>query len=238
LSSLYLARHGQAGLRHDYDNLSDLGRTQARLLGEHLAGHQVRFTAAYCGAMKRQRETAREVLDAMAGADSPVPELQVDERWNEFDLDAVYQAIAPRLSEDDQEFRAEYDKLRRLLRQEGSSVHRTWTRCDTLIVRAWVEGKYEVPCESWEAFRTRVSAPIGVLGRFSPDDTVAIFSSATPIAVWIGLALELSGRHMLRLGGAMYNAALTTLRAREDDLALFSFNGTAHLREPHLRTFR
>jgi len=25
---------------------------------------------------------------------------------------------------------------------------------------------------------------------------------------------------------------------REDDLALYSFNGTAHLPEPHLRTFR
>ena len=29
MSSLYLVRHGQAGLRHDYDTLSDLGRTQA-----------------------------------------------------------------------------------------------------------------------------------------------------------------------------------------------------------------
>lgn len=238
MSLLYLIRHGQAGLRHNYDTLSDLGRAQARLLGEHLAVQRVRFSAVYSGALKRQRETAREVLGAMDAAGLAAPQPQIDEHWNEFDLDAVYKAIAPRLAADDAEFRAQHEKLRRMLQEEGSPVHRTWTRCDTLMVRAWVEGKYEVPGESWQAFRLRVSVPLGALSRMSSDENVAIFSSATPIAVWIGLALELNGRHVLRLGGAMYNAALTTIRARENDLALFSFNGTPHLPAPHLRTFR
>ncbi len=238
MSLLYLVRHGQAGLRHDYDTLSDLGRTQARLLGEHLAAQQVPFSAAYSGALKRQRETAREVLGTMKTAGIAAPEVQIDEHWNEFDLDAVYEAIAPQLAADNAEFRDEHEKLRRMLQEESSPVHRTWTRCDTLMVRAWVEGKYEVPGESWEMFRRRVAGPFEALSRGPSDETVAIFSSATPIAVWIGMALELSGRHMLRLAGAMYNTAMTTIRARGDDLALFSFNGTAHLNAPHLRTFR
>jgi broad specificity phosphatase PhoE len=238
LSLLYLIRHGQAGLRHNYDTLSDLGRTQARLLGEHLAAQQVRFSAAFSGALKRQRETAREVLSAMQAAGITAPQVQIDEHWNEFDLDTVYQAIAPRLAADDAEFRAEHEKLQRMLQQEGSPAHRTWTRCDTLMVRAWVEGKYEIPGESWEMFRRRVTGPLERLSRTRSGDNVAIFSSATPIAVWIGLALELNGRHTLRLGGATYNTGLTTMRAREDDLALFSFNGTPHLPAAHLRTFR
>jgi hypothetical protein len=52
------------------------------------------------------------------------------------------------------------------------------------------------------------------------------------------MALELNGRHVLRLAGATYNSALTTMRVRDGDLALFSFNGIPHLPEPHLRTFR
>ena len=36
----------------------------------------------------------------------------------------------------------------------------------------------------------------------------------------------------MRLAGVTYNAALTTMRVRADDLALFSFNGTPHLPEP------
>jgi broad specificity phosphatase PhoE len=238
LSWLYLIRHGQAGLRHDYDTLSDLGRKQARLLGEHLAGQQVRFTAAYSGALKRQRETAAAVLGAMAVPGVEIPELRIDEHWSEFDLDSVYQSIAPLLAKDDADFRMEHEKLRRSLQEQDSAVHRTWARSDTLVVRAWVEGRYNVPCESWEAFRRRVSAPLEALTRRPAEDTVAIFSSATPIAVWVGLALELTGRHVLRLAGATYNTAVTTVRAREGDLALFSFNGTAHLPEPHLRTFR
>jgi broad specificity phosphatase PhoE len=233
-----MIRHGQAGLRQNYDTLSDLGRTQARLLGEYLAAQQVRFTAVYAGALKRQSETAREVLRAMAAAGSAVPEVQIDDHWNEFDLDAVYQAIAPRLAADDPEFQAEHEKLHRMLEEENSPAHRNWTRCDTLVVRAWVEGRYELPGESWEAFRGRVSAPLQALSRIPPAETVAIFSSATPIAVWIGMALGLNGRHIMRLAGVTYNAALTTMRAREEDLALFSFNGTPHLAEPHLRTFR
>lgn len=233
-----MIRHGQAGLRHDYDTLSDLGRRQARLLGEYLAAQQVRFTAVYSGALKRQSETAREVLRAMAAAGAAVPEVQIDDHWNEFDLDAVYHAIAPRLAADDPEFQVEHEKLRHMLEEQNSPAHRNWTRCDTLVVRAWVEGRYEVPGESWEAFRKRVSTPLRVLSRIPPAETAVVFSSATPIAVWIGMALGLNGRHVMRLAGVTYNAALTTMRTREEDLALFSFNGTPHLTEPHLRTFR
>ena len=37
MSALYLFRHAQAGPRHAYDTLSELGQAQARSLGEHLA---------------------------------------------------------------------------------------------------------------------------------------------------------------------------------------------------------
>lgn len=238
MSSLYLMRHGQAGLRHRYDTLSDLGRAQARRLGEYLAAQNIRFNALYSGALSRQKETACEVAGAFQRAGLAVPDIQIDRNWNEFDLDMVYKAVAPRLSAEDPEFQAEHEKLLRQLHDDNSPVHRAWTQCDTLVVRAWVEGRYEVPGESWEAFRERVCRALETLKRFPPGDTIAIFSSATPIAVWIGMALGLNAKHTLRLAGVTYNAALTTMRVREDDLALFSFNGTPHLPEPNLKTFR
>jgi len=233
-----LVRHGQAGLRHDYDMLSDLGRTQARLLGEYLAAQNVQFNAVYSGALTRQRETARETLGAVARAGLRAPAIQIDPRWNEFDLDAVYRAIAPRLREENPQFRAEHEKLLQVLSQKNSPAHRAWTVSDTLVVRAWVEGRYEVPVETWQAFRERVSSAAEAMSHFPSGESVAVFSSATPIAVWVGMALALEGRHVMRLAGVTYNAALTTMRVRADDLALFTFNGTPHLTEPHLRTFR
>jgi broad specificity phosphatase PhoE len=231
-------RHGQAGLRSRYDTLSDLGRTQARRLGEYLVAQNIRFSAVYSGALERQQETAREAVRAFERAGIAIPEIQVDRNWNEFDLDMVYRAIAPRLSAEDPAFQAEHEKLLSQLSDANSPVHRAWTHSDTLVVRAWVEGRYEVPCESWQAFHERVSRGLETMNRFASGDAVAIFSSATPIAVWIGIALGLNGRHVLRLAGVTYNAALTTLRARNGDLMLFTFNGTAHLPEPHLKTLR
>jgi broad specificity phosphatase PhoE len=238
LSALYLIRHGQAGLRQQYDTLSDLGRTQARLLGEYLAAQNIRFSAVYSGALERQRQTACETLRAFQAAGAAVPEIQVDASWNEFDLDMVYRSIAPRLSSEDPEFRAEHEKLLDMLADDRSPVHRNWTRCDTLVVRAWVEGRYEVPGESWKAFGERVGRGVDEVCRFGSGETVAVFSSATPIAIAVGMALGLNGRHVMRLAGVTYNAALTTMRIRDGEAGLFSFNGTPHLPEARLRTFR
>ena len=54
MSVLYLVRHGQAGTREDYDSLSHLGRTQARLLGEYFKAQEISFAAAYSGSLARQ----------------------------------------------------------------------------------------------------------------------------------------------------------------------------------------
>jgi broad specificity phosphatase PhoE len=225
LSSLYLIRHGQAGLRHNYDTLSDL---------EYLAHQNVSFSAIYSGALNRQQETAREVLAVMAQAGIETPGIEIDTRWNEFDLDMVYESIAPPLREADPEFRTEHDKLLAMLAENNSPAHRSWTLCDTLMVRAWVE----VTGESWKDFTARVAGWREMLGRFRSGETVAVFSSATPVAVWVGLALGLNGGHVMRLAGVTYNSALTTIRVRDGELALYTFNGTPHLNEPHLRTFR
>jgi len=42
----------------------------------------------------------------------------------------------------------------------------------------------------------------------------------------------------MRLAGITFNASYTVVRQRGDDLALVTFNSTAHLREARLRTHR
>ncbi len=71
-------RHGQAGTRDSYDSLSELGRRQARLLGEYFVSQGIEFTAAYVGAMSRQQQTAAEVVAAYADAGVGFPEIVVE----------------------------------------------------------------------------------------------------------------------------------------------------------------
>jgi broad specificity phosphatase PhoE len=241
LSEIYLIRHGRAGTREDYDQLSDLGRAQSNLLGEYLAAQGVGFQSVYAGGLARQQETMRAVADAYRRAGLSFPEPSVHEGWNEFDLDRVYRAIAPRLCEDDAEFRAEYERMSAEIRatrgRAEADVHRRWSACDIQVVDAWIRGRYDYDGESWRQFLERVSGCRSTLNGQGAGD-IAIFTSATPTAIWAGLAMDIADERIMRLAAVLYNTSITTLRRRGDQLRLFSFNGVPHLPSAAMRTHR
>ncbi len=238
MSTLYFIRHGQAGPRNSYDALSELGREQARLLGQYLASQNLVFSSAVCGGLIRQRDTSAFVGEAYARAGIPFPPVVEDLRWNEFDLDAVYREIAPQIALEDAEFSREYEAILLASSDPSNPVHRTWNRCDIAVVRAWIEGRFTSVSESWQEFQVRVRSPLTELCAAEPGEALAIFTSATPIAIWAALALELGPRAIMRLAGVAYNTCLTTLRLHRGELSLFTFNGTPHLTHPSQRTFR
>lgn len=242
MSDVWIFRHGQAGTRDNYDTLSELGLRQARLLGEHLAAEGLRFGAIYAGELHRQRETAAAVCRVFNEAGIQVPEVQVDPAWTEFDLDATFREIAPRLCHDDEVFRREYAELQKIIQaSKGDSaapIHRKWTRCDVAVMRAWVEGRYDVNCESWNGFRQRVQSCEERLCGPGDGVPIAIFTSATPAAIWVSRILNLDSARTLQLAGALYNTAITVLTRKNGSLSLLSFNAIPHLRDPELRTFR
>ena len=160
LSRVYLVRHGQAGTRKAYDSLSDLGRRQARMLGEYFVAEKIHFAAAYSGALVRQEETAAEVRAAYREAGVCFPEIVREPGWNEFDLAHVYRALAPQLCAEDPEFEREYQELvaqaRAAAEQPEASVNRRWLPCDVKVVEAWMRGRHAYDGETWQAFRERV----------------------------------------------------------------------------------
>jgi broad specificity phosphatase PhoE len=238
VSYLYFFRHGQAGTRDDYDTLSELGRKQARVLGEYLAAQPFQFAAVLCGAMKRQRETLDEVVAAYARAGAGLPEPLLEPGWNEFDLFGIYDTIAPRLCADDVAFREQFEKERQLAQAPGARIHRVWSFCDQAIVRAWLEARYDVDVESWPAFLARVRSNRDRLPVAPDGEAIAIFTSATPMSVWVATALSAAERKIMRLTGAVFNSAVTVMRMENGELDLVSFNSTPHISDPALRTLR
>jgi broad specificity phosphatase PhoE len=238
MSTLYLVRHGQAGTRDNYDVLSETGRLQSRLLGEFLASDNVRIDFFYCGQLNRQRETALEIAAAYRRAGIEIPEPVADPQWNEFDLDGVYQGIAPQMARDDAAFRQHYEELQREAALANSAVHRRWTHSDIAVVRAWIEGRYRYDGESWNDFTARVRNARHNLQQHDPNATIAVSTSATPIGIWTGMALELHPRYIMRTAGVLHNSSYTSFRLRDGEISLFSLNNIPHLREPALRTFR
>jgi broad specificity phosphatase PhoE len=242
MSRVYLVRHGQGGTRKAYDSLSELGRRQARLLGEYFIAEKICFNAAYSGALVRQEETAAEVRAVYREAGACFPEIVREPGWNEFDLTHVYRELAPQLCVEDPEFARQYEELvaqaRAAAEQPEASVNRRWLPCDVQVVRAWMRGKHAYGGESWHAFRDRVTACRLKLEPAERDANIAVFTSATPIGIWTGLAMEIHDERAMRLAGVLYNTSCTLLRLQEGDLRLHSFNAVPHLDEPDVRTYR
>ncbi len=80
MSTIYFIRHGQAGSRDAYDQLSALGQQQAILLGEYFAQQGLRFDQVVTGTLQRQQHTAQLVLQQMAlpqMKQTPAPQLDL-----------------------------------------------------------------------------------------------------------------------------------------------------------------
>jgi len=69
------------------------------------------------------------------------------------------------------------------------------------------------------------------------EKAIAIFTSATPIAITAGAALGLTDEKLLSLLGVIYNTSVSIMRPRNGELRLFTFNATPHL-DASIRTFR
>jgi len=230
-----LIRHGQAGSRLAYYDLSGIGHEQARALGEWFGERGVRFDAIITGGLNRQRMTAREIVAAMEaeGVRSPAP--VVDERWSEFDLDGVYAGIGPLLAREDERFRLEYEELQREMADPESAAHRAWRSCDVMVVRAWIECRFQFQGESFTGFAARVRQALAGLPM---EGHVAVVTSATPIALSAGAALDLGPRKVMQLAGAQRNTAFGEMDLRPGDPRVVSFNNVPHLFEGRLRTLR
>jgi broad specificity phosphatase PhoE len=218
--------------------LSELGQSQARSLGEHLAANDVELEAIYSGNLRRQRQTAESACEAFTRAGRTVPDIVGDERWNEFSLLSVYKAIARRLMKEDSQFARDVEEMQEAIRRDPHTTSGATGRCDAAVIRAWMENRYtDYEGETWASFRQRIRECATQFHAHKNERAIAIFTSATPIAILAGASLGLTDEKLLDILGVIYNASVTVMRARGDDLRLFTFNSILHL-HPSMRTFR
>jgi broad specificity phosphatase PhoE len=151
----------------------------------------------------------------------------------------VYLGIAGRMCAADEQFARDYEEMKAALSADGYAVKGAVARCDRAVMRAWAENRFpDYAGESWAEFRRRVLSGLFDLSSHQPGESVAVFTSATPIALCVGAALGLSDAKILELAGVIFNSSLTTIRLRGAEMSLFTFNATPHLAAPDLRTFR
>jgi len=236
VGSIYLIRHGQASFgADDYDVLSPTGIRQAEILGQHLAGLGISFDRCLSGDLRRQQHTANSALEQYAAVGLPVPTLEIDPAFNEFDADAAIRALLPAMLDDEPEA---LDILRNAAQNRAE-----FQRIFALIIERWLSGTYDTPgLESWLGFVERVQGGLQrILECADSHQKIAVFTSGGTITALLHLITQIPARQAFELNWQIVNTSLNHLKFRGREVALASFNSHAHLqllKTPDLITFR
>jgi broad specificity phosphatase PhoE len=227
MGSLLLIRHGQAAYgTADHDRLTPRGVEQAIQVGKFLTGKVDRI---YVGPHRRHQQTydhAREV----GGLPAPTPLAE----FAEYPAVELLTHLMPKLIAEDARF-AELPKTptRELA---GKALH--------TILGKWARDEWQVEgVERVDKFAERVRAGLDrVIAEAQSGARIAVFTSAGPIGVSVGLTFGATAHHMIRSSIVVRNTSVTEIRFRSEDfswhperIALVSFNSTHHL-PPELNT--
>lgn len=239
MAVLYLIRHGQAAFGNpEYDQLSSIGKRQARILGRHLSRYLPRLDALCSGGMKRQDETADLAREAMGP--SPPP-LHTREAFREYDHEALFRAYLPTFMAD--RGGTEPPGIETLLR-DPKQLERALRH----VLRSWIDGTGHEgpPVMGWQDFCTGAMAGVeGLLKTHGPKGRVAVFTSGGVITAVLRSLLGMSGRRALGINLSIYNGSITQVYVpsadRVGDALLLGYNNITHLElagDKDLITFR
>ena len=216
MPTLYLVRHGQASFgAADYDNLSDIGHTQAVALGQYFKAKKIRFDAAYMGTLRRHAQTYAGIAQGMGGNDSAL----LRPGLNEYDSDAVLQAIhsEPLSTERTPE---NYRKHFRLLR-DG--------------LAAWMAGTASP--KGMPAYPDFVRGITDVLDEVRTefgardDARILICSSGGPISTAVGHILGTAPQATIELNLRIRNSSVTEFAFTPKRHMLVTYNTLPHLED-------
>jgi broad specificity phosphatase PhoE len=236
MSMIYMIRHGQASFgKKDYDQLSSLGKRQARILAQHFLDTGFHPDAVYSGTMARQTGTAQEVLSAYRVAGRKVPGLEMLSGFNEYNTAAIITALFPGMVKEDPSLN---DDLANMYVSKDS-----FKRVFEGAMLRWVTGAFDTPeFESWEALKARVAESLRLIMKsHGKGKTIAVFTSGGAIAASLAHVLGISGERAMRLNWQLLNSSVSRFMYNEERITLAGFNGIAHLElagDPTLTTYR
>lgn len=222
MASIYLIRHGQASFgAENYDELSPLGRLQATLTGEYLAATGTRFDAAYCGALKRQQDTAALALAAQAA----VPKLTVDQRLDEVKNDEHLEHLLPTVVQQ----RPEIGEIV----AQGLDSSKRFQKVIEAVFNHWVSDECDATgIQSWADYSTGVRSMLAdIVSHEGAGKNVAVFTSGGTIATFVSAVLGVPGTSTYQFYEPIFNCSVTQLFYSGDKVSLSYFNDCSFLRQ-------
>ena len=227
MSRIFVVRHGEASWHsEDYDQLTEKGHQQPRVVGAELAARGLTPEVIVSGTLRRHRETAAGILEGAGWAH----EVAEDPRWNELDADDIIRVHSP-----------EHDTMTAALAHHaGQGASGDFDAMFGMAMLQWFEsGSGYV--ESFPEFTDRVSDVLAALvARLSPMGTAVVVTSG---GVGNSIASQVLGggaETWMRIFGTFPNTGIMRLaHTTERGLRLLSLGEISHLeRRPELLSDR
>lgn len=235
MASLYLIRHGQASfMKSNYDQLSDLGKTQANHLGAYMTNVGLQFDIAWQGDLQRHRQTTEAMLEKYEPSTS-FPAITTNADFNEHQGASIFNKVLPQLIDEDSE-------LKQAFAEKGKAdpeVRKAILKLFFQSLQKWAKGELNLEgYESFVDFKARCQqAYQTLLDGMEGKRRGIVVSSGGTIGVLTGLLLGISDQKMMELNWQVMNTSFTEFQYNKGRFHLKSFNNVPHLSHPDLLTY-
>lgn len=239
MSRLILVRHAQASFfSKNYDQLSPLGESQARALGEYWLRLGISFDEVIVGPRHRHAHTEEIVGSVYRAEGRPWPSAEMRPEFDEHSVDQLLGEPLEELIRLHPQFRPLADNYRNAV--EPHQVQRGFQRLFEAVCHLWTASAVGTESvESWNDFHARVESGLRrALERPGRNRTIVVFTSVGNITSALRHVLDCSPAQALELGWRLKNCSLTELIFSRNRVTLDHFNSVSHLPDPGTWTFR
>jgi len=243
MTTILLARHGQASFgQENYDQLSELGETQAKMLGQHYANTQRRIDAIFTGNLVRQQHSARHFWEGyqplvhinngdgtptVSAIDFDEPDSYILPQFDEFNHKDVFVKSAG-------DFGNRADISAEIAKAQSPST-RLAELFDQAMQRWHAGDNDEDYIESWPQFNDRAQQALEqvrtkiVNMSLDQDSTVLVFTSGGVIAAITAQLLKQGRQTAYQLNKSLVNTGVTSITLKNQSTRLLSLNEYSHL---------
>lgn len=242
MSKLLYIRHAQASfMAKNYDQLSELGYHQSKILGEYLVAEGVRFDKIYVGPLKRHHQTLQMVQEAYTEKGINLPEPILMPELIEHRGPAVYRHMLPELLKTDEKLQ-EWDAE---VKANPKMLKRNHLRMFHYTLERWARGEFNdnhpEHLQNWDDFRAMVTRGLKQILKESKGErglTIGAFTSGGTVSAATGEVLQMVNEEkIMELNGFVRNTAMTEYVFSDKRISLKYFNTIPHLTEKELVTF-
>ncbi len=226
MANIYLIRHGQASWgKSNYDELSELGMKQSKVLGKHWQYMQTP-DLCYAGGLLRHSQTAEAFWQGRGLSMST----SIHEGLNEFDHLDVLKCYNP--SWHDQTAFNAY-----LKQQDNPS--QAFVIEFTQALKRWANGEYDDYKESFLQFKKRCVKALDdiksqalmqkQLTNKNQPKNIMVFTSGGVIASICAHYWQLPDRQLMQLNQQLVNTSVTKIMFNKDKTTVDGVNNYSHL---------